>query len=144
MEWGTIIEALIGGGLIGLAVSIMLIFNGRVTGISGIFDGAITLKTIRSGDYLWRLTFLAGLIAGGVILLLFYQPAFSWDDSYNLATVAVAGFLVGFGTLMGNGCTSGHGICGVSRMSPRSIVATLSFMISGFITVYIMRHILGG
>jgi uncharacterized membrane protein YedE/YeeE len=123
--------ALIGGLIIGLAVTVMLLFNGRVTGISGIINGALYFP---KGDTNWRLTFILGLFAGGVLIHAFYPEAFQIKTNRSLIQIVCAGFIVGFGTIMGSGCTSGHGVCGISRLSIRSIVATLSFIISGVIT----------
>lgn len=127
---------LLGGLLIGLAVTIMLLFNGRVVGISGIIAGLIKPQ---QQDTLWRFTFVLGLVIGGLIL------NFSWPSVFQNTIVAsnmqiiIAGFLVGFGTLLGNGCTSGHGVCGISRLSPRSLIATFVFMLTGIVAVFIFR-----
>ncbi len=122
--------AILGGALIGLAASMMLLFHGRVAGISGILGGL--LPPVR-GDVSWRVSFLTGLIAGGIPLLALYPTTFASPADRSLAVVGIAGFLVGVGTRMGNGCTSGHGVCGLTRMSRRSLVATLTFMASGAI-----------
>lgn len=127
---------LLGGATIGIAVSLMLYLNGRVTGVSGIVSGAL-LKS--KGDFLWRVLFIAGLVLGGFALKLFYPSTLVSDLNRSILTVVLAGFLVGFGTVMGSGCTSGHGICGISRFSPRSIVATLSFMIFGIVSATLFR-----
>jgi uncharacterized membrane protein YedE/YeeE len=131
------IDALIGGMIIGLAVSIMLVFNGRVTGISGIIQAAVFEKQDRS----WRLAFLAGLVFGGVVLHTLRPDFFVSNLSLQSWQIPVAGFLVGFGTLLGSGCTSGHGVCGISRLSVRSIVATISFITSGVLTLVILRFL---
>lgn len=132
------INALVGGLIIGLAVSLMLLWNGRVTGISGIIYGLLTPK---KQDVAWRASFVIGLVTGGFALLGF------WDLPKNMGdvdwTVPVGGLLVGFGTVLGSGCTSGHGVCGMSRLSPRSLVATLLFIFSGMMVVYFMRHAMG-
>jgi len=132
----------IGGGvLIGLAVTLMLLFNGRVTGVSGIISSSLTKPT---ADGLWRLYFISGLILGG-LLLHFLKPEFFVNNSERSSTaIAVAGLLVGYGTVMGSGCTSGHGVCGISRLSLRSIAATLTFMLFGFLTVQAVRFFAGG
>jgi uncharacterized membrane protein YedE/YeeE len=114
----------------------MLLFKGRVTGISGI---AYNFITFSKGDWAWRGLFLLGLIFGGVLLKLYYPESLVNTLELSNLRLAIAGFLVGFGTLLGNGCTSGHGVCGISRFSLRSITATLSFMFSGFLLVYLMR-----
>jgi uncharacterized membrane protein YedE/YeeE len=135
------IYALIGGGIIGVAVSLMLVLNGRVTGISGIISGV--LKPTKN-DFSWRLLFLLGLLSGGFILRLFHPQAFqSLSQHMNPFDYALAGFLVGFGTLLGNGCTSGHGVCGISRMSMRSIMATIVFITFGILSVLIFKAIKG-
>lgn len=133
------LSAILGGALIGLAVSLMLIFNGRVTGISGIFYGAAVMPA--KNDRAWRWYFIGGLLAGGLLLQLFYPQAFSEGLQTQSWTIVVAGILVGFGTTLGNGCTSGHGVCGISRLSPRSIAATLTFMSAGVLAVFIFRHV---
>ena len=135
------IHALIGGAIIGIAVSIMLIFNGRVTGISGIVSGALSPK---KDDFSWRFLFVAGLLVGGIILKFVRPEAFqSESQNMSLFDYALAGGLVGFGTLLGNGCTSGHGVCGISRMSARSIIATVTFIAFGIISVVIFKLVKG-
>jgi uncharacterized protein len=129
--------SLAGGIMIGLAAAALLLLAGRTLGISGIFYGALTARGPESG---WRATFLLGLLAAPTMLKLFFTPAPPIFDM-SLTLLAVAGLLVGFGTRLGNGCTSGHGICGLSRLSPRSLVATLTFMFTGFLTVYLVRHL---
>ncbi len=132
------INGLFGGAIIGVAVSVMLLINGRVTGISGIINGSMfSAKTDRA----WRLQFLFGLLAGG-ILLQFTKPIVFLDQiAAGIWTTAIAGFLVGFGTLLGSGCTSGHGVCGISRLSPRSIIATCTFIAAGVLTVTLLRKL---
>ena len=132
--------ALIGGGVIGIAVSLMLVFNGRVTGISGIVSGVLTPK---KNDFAWRALFLLGLISGGLILKVIHPDSFQSLSNMNLVDYAFAGFLVGFGTLLGNGCTSGHGVCGISRLSVRSILATSVFIIFGVVSVIIFKMLRG-
>jgi uncharacterized protein len=132
-------SAAIGGAIIGLAVAIFVLVNGRVAGISGIVGG---LLRPAQGDVAWRLAFVAGLIAAPMLYtLVTVLPAVAIDASYP--TLLVAGFLVGVGTRYGAGCTSGHGVCGVSRLSPRSLVATVAFMAAGFGTVFVARHLIG-
>ncbi len=136
----TPVSALIGGALIGLAAGLFILLNGRIAGISGILGG---LLRPRDGDILWRALFIGGLIVSPVLWQMADRlPAIRIDTGYPL--LIVAGLLVGYSTRLGSGCTSGHGVCGLSRLSPRSLVATLCFMASGFITVYILRHVLGG
>jgi uncharacterized protein len=130
------VNAFVGGVLIGVAVSVMLLWNGKVTGISGILDGVMTTKR---GDLGWRVSFLGGLVAGGVVLNLLRPESFSGQLSTPLWTVILAGLLVGFGTVMGSGCTSGHGVCGISRLSLRSILATLVFILAGVVSVAVFR-----
>lgn len=134
-EW---IQALWGGVLIGTSVSLMMLWNGRVTGISGIAYGVLT--KVR-GDRSWRVSFLLGLLAGGLTLFFANPTIFANTLSTELWTVALAGGLVGFGTVLGNGCTSGHSICGISRMSPRSIIATVLFIFAGMSSVYYFKNI---
>ncbi len=133
----TPISATLGGMMIGLAAAMFLIFNGRIAGVSGIAGG---LLKSGKGERSWRIAFVAGLIAGPLLvqLLTGEQPAITIDS--NLALLIAGGLLVGFGTSLGSGCTSGHGVCGISRLSPRSIIATLLFMLAGFVTVYVIRH----
>lgn len=132
--------ALMGGAIIGLAVSLMLIFNGRVTGISGIVSGV--LSPVKN-DTFWRVAFVMGLFTGGLILHLFKPEVFKLSDNVGMMDYAVAGFFVGFGTLLGNGCTSGHGVCGISRLSIRSILATVTFISFGIIGLLIFKSIRG-
>lgn len=131
-------SALLGGALIGLAAALLINLNGRVLGASTILGGLFGT----SADRAWRLSFLAGLIAPAIALnaLGAPKPVFL----AGTATLIVAGLLVGFGTRLGGGCTSGHGVCGIARLSMRSIVATLVFMLAGFATVYVVRHVLTG
>lgn len=129
-------EPLLGGVLIGFAVTLMLWLNGRVTGISGILNQA--LKPPIQHSY-WRWAFLSGLLFGGLIMSLINPLWFQNISGRSFTQIMVAGFLVGFGTVLGSGCTSGHGVCGISRLSPRSIVATLSFILAGFLTVIFLQ-----
>lgn len=129
--------ALAGGLLIGLAAAALLLFNGRIAGISGILGGLLHPKR---GDIAWRVAFLAGLVIAPLAYGVF-APLPDVRIDAGPWTLVAAGLLVGLGTRYGSGCTSGHGVCGVSRMSPRSLVATLSFMLAGFVTVYGLRHL---
>lgn len=134
-------NAFIGGSLIGLAASLMLLFNGKVTGISGILGEILNPKT---SDKKWRLLFIAGLMLGGYILKMYTQnEVFKIETRVLTIDYVIAGFLVGFGTLLGNGCTSGHGVCGISRLSPRSIIATIVFISSGILSVLVFKLIRG-
>lgn len=130
--------ALLGGILIGISATLLLAFNGRIAGISGMVNGAITFAR----EEAWRWLFLAGLLGGGAL----YQYVLAAEPTpvYGLTpwAMAIAGLLVGFGTRMGNGCTSGHGVCGLARFSTRSLVAVITFMGTGFLTVFITRHLL--
>ena len=131
--------SLAGGALIGLAASLFILFNGRIAGISGIIGGLVKLRPHETG---WRIAFIIGLVAAPIIWRLLAQlPTIQLDSDFRL--VAIAGLLVGVGTRFGAGCTSGHGVCGISRLSPRALIATLGFMAAGFITVYLMRHLIG-
>ncbi|SCY60069.1 YeeE/YedE family protein [Nitrosospira sp. Nsp13] len=130
-------SALTGGAVIGMAVAILVLFNGRIAGISGIAGGVLKMQKNDTG---WRIAFISGLVAAPLVWQLFLSlPAIRIDGSY--AMMAMAGLVVGIGTRYGSGCTSGHGVCGLSRLSPRSIIATLSFMGTGFVTVYVIRHV---
>ncbi len=141
MENFTPISALIGGALIGLSAALLLWFNGRIAGISGILNGLLFRQP---GDTSWRLLFLIGLISGsGIYISLFPDDLINARTNLPVAMVALGGFLVGFGTRMGGGCTSGHGVCGLGRLSIRGFVATLTFLFAGMVTVYLARHILG-
>jgi uncharacterized protein len=135
----TPVSALIGGGLIGIAATLLLALNGRIAGVSGIVG---RLFDPLPGDVAWRVTFLLGLMLGAGAYGLF-QPV-SIQMTNSILVLVVGGLLVGYGTQLGNGCTSGHGVCGIARLSPRSIVATLVFMTSAAITVYLARHVIGG
>lgn len=132
--------SLIGGLLIGLAAALFILLHGRVLGISGILGGLLAPK---KGDAGWRLSFVLGLLAAPLVAGLLAPEGFlkapRIDAGYGL--VVLAGLLVGVGTRYGSGCTSGHGVCGLSRLSPRSLVATLSFMAAGFLTVFLLRHV---
>ena len=130
--------ALAGGVLLGLASALFVLLNGRILGISGIVGG---LLRPRAGDMGWRLAFLLGmLVAPGLYRLVVGPTQPRIDATWGM--VVIAGLLVGVGTRYGSGCTSGHGVCGLSRMSPRSLVATLAFMGAGFVTVFLIRHAL--
>ena len=131
--------SLAGGLLIGLATVIFLIVNGRIAGISGIVGGLVKPK---KGDISWCVAFVSGLVLSPLAYaLVLTLPKVQVEADYYV--LIVAGLLVGIGTRYGSGCTSGHGVCGLSRRSPRSLVATLAFMLAGFVTVYIVRHLIG-
>jgi len=135
----TPLPALLGGILIGLSASIMLLMTGQVTGISGILGGAITKP--REGG--WRIAFLVGLVFAGVVGVALSPERFANTTGRSVAVLLTAGFLVGFGTRLGSGCTSGHGVCGLSRFSPRSLVATLTFIAAGGLAVWLFRAVGG-
>ena len=130
--------ALAGGVLLGLASALFVLLNGRILGISGIVGG---LLRPRAGDMGWRLAFVLGMLVAPGLYWLVVGPTQPRIDA-NWGMVVMAGLLVGVGTRYGSGCTSGHGVCGLSRMSPRSLVATLAFMGAGFVTVFLIRHVL--
>ncbi|HHZ8296496.1 TPA: YeeE/YedE family protein [Proteus mirabilis] len=130
----------LGGLLIGLAAAILLLFNGRIAGISGILGGVLTTNQQGNG---WRWAFLLGMLITSTLFYLFDKPLTPIIDVSPWQLI-IAGVLVGAGTRLGNGCTSGHGICGLARLSRRSIVAVLVFMVTAFVTVYIQRHVIGG
>ena len=137
MAEANITGGLIGGVLIGLAAVLLLALNGRIAGISGILNGLVT-----SGDRserLWRLLFILGLLTGPAIYRLFYGPLRMQVET-SIPVLLGAGLLVGFGTRLGSGCTSGHGVCGIARLSPRSMLATAIFMLFGIFTVYLTKH----
>lgn len=132
--------SLAGGVLIGLAAALFILLNGRIAGISGILGGLLRPS---GGGVGWRIAFVAGMIAAPLVWLTFGAlPAIRIEAGYP--TLIIAGLLVGISTRYGAGCTSGHGVCGLSRLSPRSLVATLCFMASGFATVFVILHLLGG
>jgi uncharacterized membrane protein YedE/YeeE len=131
--------SLAGGALIGLAAALFVLANGRIAGVSGVLGG---LLAPRRGDAAWRLAFVLGLVGAPLVYALVTALPLPRIEAGTGALVA-AGLLVGIGTRYGSGCTSGHGVCGLSRLSPRSLVATLAFMGAGFVTVYLLRHVLG-
>ncbi|HCG8514979.1 TPA: YeeE/YedE family protein [Vibrio parahaemolyticus] len=131
-------ESLFGGILLGISATILLLVNGKIAGISGIMNGIMSPK---KGDYSWRLLFAVGMIAGGLISVLMLGVAVPSTADLSLGMVIAAGLLVGIGTRLGNGCTSGHGICGMGRLSKRSIVATCVFMAVAGLTVFVRLHL---
>ncbi len=132
--------ALLGGTLIGISAVLLMLLNGRIAGMTAMLDGVLSPK---SPDSPWRLAFLAGAILAPLLATLF-GAEFSFQSPTTGPLLALGGVIVGVGVTFGSGCTSGHGVCGIARLSPRSIVATLTFMASTFITVAIMRHVIGG
>jgi len=137
----TPLSAAIGGVLIGLSAVLLMLWTGRIAGISGIFSGLLNL---RGEDKGWRIAFIAGLILAPVIAGWIGYGMVAPKLPGNWVVITAAGLLVGFGTRLGGGCTSGHGICGIGRLSTRSIVATVVFMVTAVITVAVTRHLLGG
>jgi len=131
-------HALLGGALVGTAAALFVLLNGRIAGISGVLGGL--LRPVK-GDVAWRAAFVIGLIVAPFIYLLFGSPPRPRIDA-DFGALVLAGLLVGVGTRYGAGCTSGHGVCGLSRLSPRSLVATAAFMATGFATVFAIRHLL--
>lgn len=141
MENFTPISALIGGTLIGLSAIWLMASAGRIAGISGILGGALTGH---QGDRLWRWTFIAGLLVGPLIVGIFRPTLLRAEFPVTGFGLILAGICVGVGTQLGSGCTSGHGVCGNARLSMRSLIATLVFMMAGMATVFVMRHVIGG
>ena len=132
-------SSLAGGVLIGLAAAMFVLLNGRIAGISGVVGG---LLKPRRGDVAWRVAFVLGMVCAPAVYALFWTlPSLRVDASWG--SLVLAGLLVGLGTRFGSGCTSGHGVCGISRLSPRSLVATSTFMAAGFVTVFVLRHVVG-
>ena len=127
---------LTGGVLIGIAASMMLLFSGRIAGVSGIFGGMLFQQ---GKERAWRLSFIIGLIAGGILLYTINTEFFENSSGRGLLAVNIAGLLVGIGTRIGGGCTSGHGVCGIGRLSVRSIVATITFVFAGMVTVFLVK-----
>jgi uncharacterized protein len=134
----TPLRAALGGGLIGLAAALLILLGGRVAGVSGIVGGL--LHGPSAGEWAWRIAFVGGLILSPALYRLF-AVAPEVRSAAGWGTVALAGLLVGVGTRLGSGCTSGHGVCGLARLSPRSLVATLSFMAAGMAIVFLLRHL---
>ncbi|MDX2055966.1 MAG: YeeE/YedE thiosulfate transporter family protein [Polyangiaceae bacterium] len=141
MENFTPLTSLAGGLVIGLASALLLLLNGRIAGVSGIAGGLLRFKR---HHMLWRALFVAGLVAGGVVWNAWAPQAFAFKLERSSWALIGAGLLVGFGTQLGDGCTSGHGICGLSRFSPRSLVAVLTFMGAAAITVFVVGRFFGG
>ncbi len=141
MELSSIYPPLLGGTIIGLAVTLMLLFNGRVTGISGIIAASLAKP---SSDGIWRWAFLGGMITAGFLMNSLRPDLFINLSGRGIGPVVLAGILVGYGTVMGSGCTSGHGVCGISRFSVRSALATVTFMFFGFMSVQLVSYFLGG
>lgn len=137
MTLADVIPPIVGGASIGLAAVLLLALNGRIMGVSGILAGIVTAQPGRD----WRLAFLAGTFAAPLLFWLSGYPA-EVEISAGPVTLAIAGLLVGVGTSLGSGCTSGHGVCGIARLSPRSLVATATFMAVAMLTVAVVRHVI--
>ena len=131
-----VLMPLTGGILIGIAASMMLLFSGQIAGVSGIFGGMLFQQ---GKERAWRLSFVVGLIAGGILLYTINAEVFENSSGRGILAVNIAGLLVGIGTRIGGGCTSGHGVCGIGRLSVRSIVATVTFVFAGMITVALFK-----
>ena len=138
----TPIASILGGGLIGLASVLLMLTLGRIMGATGILAGA--LSPLSSTDFAWRVAILAGMVSGPVALLLFTGEMPAIQVPISTAMLILGGFIVGVGVTYGSGCTSGHGVCGMARLSRRSMVATLTFMAATALTVYVIRHVIGG
>ncbi|WP_423840525.1 YeeE/YedE family protein [Vibrio mytili] len=134
VPWGS----LFGGALLGISATVLLFVNGKIAGISGILNG---MMSPRKGDYSWRLLFVVGMLFGGLISVLMLGVVVPSTANLSMGLVLAAGLLVGMGTRLGNGCTSGHGICGIGRLSKRSIVATCVFMMVAGFTVFVRLHL---
>jgi len=141
MENFTPIASLLGGVLIGLAAIGMLFFTGRISGISGIYGGLLNAER---DDTAWRAWFIGGLMAGAVFMAFFHPDTLAITMDKSQLAIIVAGLLVGIGARLGSGCTSGHGVCGVGRLAPRSLVATAVFMTTGALVVFVVNHVFGG
>lgn len=133
----TWLTATAGGVLIGLSATFLLWLNGRVAGVSGVLNGVLLPK---AGDVAWRVAFLAGLVMAGGLYMAFVPGAPQPRTDFPKGALVIAGLLVGFGTRMGNGCTSGHGVCGLGRLSLRSLAAVATFMLTAMITTFLVRH----
>ncbi len=139
MSHFTPVASVLGGVLLGVASSMLFLVNGRILGVSGIVGG---MPAAPDGDRLWRVVFLAGMLVGGVSLLVVARSSLAIASESTVPLAVGAGVLVGVGTRLGNGCTSGHGLCGIARLSRRSLVATLVFMACAALTVLVVRHVL--
>ncbi|MBB3189613.1 YeeE/YedE family protein [Halomonas cerina] len=155
MDWSSSLQGLAGGVLIGLSATWLMVTIGRIAGVSGIIGTLVTARP--KGDSAWRLAFLLGLICGPVVVMLLGRGLGNvagagvdvtgeviGEPAGGVALMLVAGLLVGVGTGIGSGCTSGHGVCGLARLSPRSMVATLTFLVAAIVTVFVVRHLIGG
>ena len=141
MENFTPLSASLGGALIGLSAVMLMGLNGRIAGISGVFSGTVFAE---AGDKLWRVLFVLGLIGAPALYAFARGETLAFEITSNTALIVIGGLLVGFGTRLGSGCTSGHGVCGLSRLSPRSMVSVGLFMAAGMATVAVAKTIIGG
>lgn len=141
MENFTPLSGVIGGAMIGLSAALLLLLTGRTAGISGILGSLLTPK---AGDVAWRVAFVVGLVAGPLAVVAIRGEAMHIGLQAPLWGLVVAGLLVGFGVRLGSGCTSGHGVCGLARLSRRSMAATATFFATALVTVFVLRHVLGG
>ncbi len=141
MSLTSVLWPLAGGTLIGLSAGLLLLLSGKIAGISGIVEGVLTP---RAGHWPWRAAFLAGLLGGGALLWVLLPQSLPTGLHRDLPSMAIAGLLVGAGSRLGSGCTSGHGVCGMGRLSVRSMVSVLVFTITAAMMVYVVRHVLGG
>lgn len=136
-----LVSAIIGGALIGIGAAALMLATGKIAGISGIVSGLLAPKP---GDFGWRVALVVGMVAVGTLIAIFWPELHGFGVDRSLVAIAAAGLLVGFGARLGSGCTSGHGVCGLARLGPRSLVATLTFMTSGALAVFVVNHLLGG
>ena len=137
----TLIFAIIGGALIGVGAAALMYFSGKIAGMSGIVGGLLNPK---AGDIGWRVALVLGIVVGGAVLMLIRPELFGFGVERSWPAIIVAGLLVGFGTRLGSGCTSGHGVCGIARLGPRSLVATATFVFTGAIAAFVVNQLLGG
>lgn len=145
MPWALYLQSLVGGAFIGLGACLLLVLNGRAAGVSGVAGGIVSGVLGRvDGEFLERAAFLAGLILGPFVFLILFGALPASTITGVIPVLIVGGLLVGFGTRLGSGCTSGHGICGLARLSRRSFAAVVTFFIVAIVTVFVMEHVLGG
>jgi len=137
----TPVESLFGGALIGLSAVLLMAFHGRIAGMTGILSG---LLPPMSGDWAWRAAFVAGAIVAPILILGVSEDAIGYSSPVPMPWVIISGLIVGGGVYFSSGCTSGHGVCGMARLSPRSLAATATFMATAFLTVFVIRHLIGG
>lgn len=137
----TPVLSLTGGALIGLAAVLLMATHGRIAGMTGILTGLLPPV---SADWAWRAAFVAGAIVAPMLVLQFSDAVIAFDSPVPMPWVVISGLVVGVGVYFGSGCTSGHGVCGIARLSPRSLVATLTFLSTAIITVFVVRHLVGG